>query len=77
MAGRTVDELNEDLSSVRKAIRAAESAQAYTTGLNQSKIMANLTVLYGRENDLLAERSSLLSGGKSAGPVCTQARINR
>lgn len=75
--GKTLDELNEDITAVRTAIRAAEQAQSYTTGLAQTKVMANLTVLYKRETDLLAERDSFLSGGKSAGPVWNRGVINR
>lgn len=77
MGSRTIDELTADIASVRKAIRAAEEAQSYTTGLQQQKVMANLAVLYKRETDLLDERSSLLSGGKSAGPVWNRGVINR
>jgi hypothetical protein len=75
--GKTIDEVNEDLTAVRAAIRAAETAQSYTTGLGHTKMMANLTVLYKRETDLLAVRDSLLSGGKSAGPVWNRGVINR
>jgi hypothetical protein len=75
--GKTIDELNEDISAVRAAIRSAETAQEYTTGLNQTKKMANLKVLYARETELMDQRASLLSGGKTAGPVWNRGVINR
>lgn len=74
---KTLAELNEDIASVRASIRAAESAQAYRSGLGQEKTMASLSVLYRRETDLLAERSALLSGSTSAGPVWNKGVINR
>jgi hypothetical protein len=75
--GKTIDELNEDITAVRTAIRAAEEAQSYTTGLGQTKAMASLSVLYRRETDLVALRSSLLSGRATAGPVWNRGVINR
>ena len=54
---RTIDEINEALASVRRAIAAAEKAQRYQTGAGQEKEMARLQVLYDREERLLAERS--------------------
>lgn len=74
---KTLDELNEDIAAVRVAIRAAENAQSYTTGLAQTKVMANLSVLYSRESDLLTERDTLLSGGRTAGPIWNRGVINR
>lgn len=74
---KTLAEIDEDLSSVRSAIRAAEKAQSYTSGLGQRKDMANLTILYNRETSLLNERDALLSGGLSSGPIWVRGVIRR
>lgn len=63
MARRTIDEINEALTSVREAIRAAETAQRYQTVHGQEKEMAHLNVLYNRENALLDERARVSYSG--------------
>lgn len=75
--GKTLDEVTEDITAVRAAIRAAETAQSYTTGLGHTKLMASLSILYKRETELLAARDSLLSGGTTAGPIWNRGVINR
>ena len=67
MALRTLEENTAALADVRQAILDAQKAQAYQTGLNQQKTMASLEILYKRENDLLAERQQLQTGGATAG----------
>lgn len=74
---RTRIEVTEDLASVRAAIRSAENAQSYGTGLGNQRTMADLTTLYKRENDLIAERAALDAGSGYGGLVRTVGRISR
>lgn len=74
---RTRVEVDEDLTSVRTAIRAAEEAQAYGSALGNQKTMANLTTLYEREEKLLAERSALDAGSGYCGMVRNVGRVAR
>lgn len=67
MALRTIEEITDDLASVGTAIRRAEAAQSYSTGLNQQKTMALLETLYKRQDGLLKERQQLQTGGATAG----------
>jgi hypothetical protein len=66
---RTLAEVEAALVSVRAAITAAETAQEYASGLGNRKQMADLQVLYTREETLIGERTQILSGGSGAGPV--------
>ncbi len=74
---RTRIEVTEDLASVRASIRSAESAQSYGTGLGNNRTMADLTTLYKRENDLIAERADLDAGGGYGGMTRTVGRMAR
>lgn len=74
---RTLAEVNEALSSVRHAINAAQLAQETASGLGNKKIMANLDVLYRREDQLLDERTRLESCGVSAGLIRNSGVIRR
>lgn len=70
-------EVEEDLASVRTAIRSAESAQSYGTGLGNTRTMADLPVLYKREESLLSERAALDAGNSYAGMVRNVGRVAR
>lgn len=74
---RTRAEVDEDLASVRLAIRSAEAAQSYGSGLGNSRTMADLSTLYRREEQLLAERSALDNGAGYAGMVRNVGRTAR
>jgi hypothetical protein len=74
---RTIDEVTTALASVRTAITAAETAQDYTTAIGQRKAMANLSILYAREERLLKERDALTAGGVGSGPVVNAGIIAR
>lgn len=74
---RTRFEVEDDLKSVRAAIKSAEKAQSYSTGLGNRRDMASLEILYKREERLLSERSALATGGGYAGMVRNVGRIAR
>lgn len=71
---RTRAEVTEDLAAVRAAIKSAQIAQSYGSGLGNSRAMADLPVLYRREDQLLAERSAFDAKSGYAGMVRTVAR---
>lgn len=70
--GYTLDEAKEALGSVVTARKAAETAQSYSTGLGQQKAMAELQVLYEREDKLRRIAGTLeemaATGANSRGP---------
>lgn len=71
--GYTLSEAQEALADAISARKAAETAQSYQTGIGQQKQMANLDVLYKRE-DAMREIVATLDGMSSTstasvGPV--------
>ncbi len=67
--GYTLDEARDALESVVTARRAAEVAQSYSTGLGQQKAMAELSVLYEREDSLRRILAALEDMAQAAAPT--------